>query len=137
GGARRWIAIGGLSLQPSEFARIVLALVLAAYFGEGRRSARGLGDLIVAGLFVAADRKSTRLNSSHEWISYAVFCLKKKKYIAEAKRGSEVGLNAAAFVSKAVVSRRHQTQNEICHHAWKKHLSTDAPNPHNTLTSCR
>src|SRR5207247_9429533 len=25
------------------------------------------------------DRKSTRLNSSHEWISYAVFCLKKKK----------------------------------------------------------
>src|SRR5438105_11502509 len=26
-----------------------------------------------------SDRKSTRLNSSHEWISYAVFCLKKKK----------------------------------------------------------
>src|SRR6266849_8496208 len=25
------------------------------------------------------DRKSTRLNSSHEWISYAVFCLKKNK----------------------------------------------------------
>src|SRR5207247_9090697 len=29
----------------------------------------------------APDRKSTRLNSSHEWISYAVFCLKKKKKI--------------------------------------------------------
>src|SRR3712207_8713693 len=28
----------------------------------------------------AADRKSTRLNSSHANISYAVFCLKKKKY---------------------------------------------------------
>src|SRR5207247_9552951 len=27
-------------------------------------------------LFVFSDRKSTRLNSSHEWISYAVFCLK-------------------------------------------------------------
>src|SRR5438105_7758776 len=27
---------------------------------------------------MAKDRKSTRLNSSHEWISYAVFCLKKK-----------------------------------------------------------
>src|SRR5207247_8010485 len=26
---------------------------------------------------IEADRKSTRLNSSHEWISYAVFCLKK------------------------------------------------------------
>src|SRR2546430_4171970 len=29
----------------------------------------------------AADRKSTRLNSSHSQISYAVFCLKKKKNI--------------------------------------------------------
>src|SRR5207247_3480809 len=29
------------------------------------------------------DRKSTRLNSSHEWISYAVFCLKKKKHDGE------------------------------------------------------
>src|SRR2546422_5305253 len=28
---------------------------------------------------VPADRKSTRLNSSHGYISYAVFCLKKKK----------------------------------------------------------
>src|SRR2546427_2014666 len=28
---------------------------------------------------VAGDRKSTRLNSSHSQISYAVFCLKKKK----------------------------------------------------------
>src|SRR5438552_8861748 len=28
-----------------------------------------------------ADRKSTRLNSSHQIISYAVFCLKKKKKI--------------------------------------------------------
>src|SRR2546430_11418618 len=30
------------------------------------------------------DRKSTRLNSSHSQISYAVFCLKKKKYITVA-----------------------------------------------------
>src|SRR5687768_18208845 len=29
---------------------------------------------------VSEDRKSTRLNSSHGYISYAVFCLKKKKY---------------------------------------------------------
>src|SRR2546422_3651553 len=33
--------------------------------------------LLCAGLVV--DRKSTRLNSSHGYISYAVFCLKKKK----------------------------------------------------------
>src|SRR5438034_3113236 len=31
-------------------------------------------------LLLAGDRKSTRLNSSHTVISYAVFCLKKKKY---------------------------------------------------------
>src|SRR3712207_8716433 len=32
------------------------------------------------GSLVALDRKSTRLNSSHANISYAVFCLKKKKH---------------------------------------------------------
>src|SRR5690349_22345070 len=37
--------------------------------------ARVLGDQVVA----FEDRKSTRLNSSHVEISYAVFCLKKKK----------------------------------------------------------
>src|SRR2546422_4543371 len=31
------------------------------------------------GIFQPGDRKSTRLNSSHGYISYAVFCLKKKK----------------------------------------------------------
>src|SRR5260221_14766357 len=34
-----------------------------------------LGELAVAGEVGAADRKSTRLNSSHTVISYAVFCL--------------------------------------------------------------
>src|SRR5438270_6486152 len=33
------------------------------------------------------DRKSTRLNSSHSQISYAVFCLKKKKKIKQGRRG--------------------------------------------------
>src|SRR2546429_882015 len=33
---------------------------------------------------IVADRKSTRLNSSHGYISYAVFCLKKKKNIIRA-----------------------------------------------------
>src|SRR5690625_5593329 len=32
---------------------------------------------------IVEDRKSTRLNSSHVAISYAVFCLKKKKYNAQ------------------------------------------------------
>src|SRR2546430_11153414 len=38
-----------------------------------------LGTRDLFGEMAAADRKSTRLNSSHSQISYAVFCLKKKK----------------------------------------------------------
>src|SRR5256885_8027855 len=46
-------------------------------FGDRqRRSTRGHR----RGRRRCADRKSTRLNSSHLVISYAVFCLKKKKY---------------------------------------------------------
>src|SRR5207247_8140209 len=44
-------------------ASIAAAAALLAHGDHARRS---------------RDRKSTRLNSSHEWISYAVFCLKKK-----------------------------------------------------------
>src|SRR5688572_32320573 len=38
-----------------------------------------LAAALVPRVFLGADRKSTRLNSSHSQISYAVFCLKKKK----------------------------------------------------------
>src|SRR5258708_19189447 len=38
----------------------------------------------------SSDRKSTRLNSSHQIISYAVFCLKKKEQTA--RRGERPGL---------------------------------------------
>src|SRR5438105_10074018 len=47
-------------------------------FGYGG-AVRVDSDKTVPGAVVSGDRKSTRLNSSHEWISYAVFCLKKKK----------------------------------------------------------
>src|SRR2546422_8291771 len=36
--------------------------------------------------FLRQDRKSTRLNSSHGYISYAVFCLKKKKNLRTPSR---------------------------------------------------
>src|SRR2546422_5764524 len=57
---------------------------------EDRRLARGAGTLErrreVPGALddlAVRDRKSTRLNSSHGYISYAVFCLKKKKKIRQ------------------------------------------------------
>src|SRR2546422_4438183 len=41
-------------------------------------AARGRGAGAACGRPARSDRKSTRLNSSHGYISYAVFCLKKK-----------------------------------------------------------
>src|SRR5687768_18195890 len=51
---------------------------------EGVRQLVETGELSMGharALIGARDRKSTRLNSSHGYISYAVFCLKKKKII--------------------------------------------------------
>src|SRR2546422_6523492 len=49
------------------------AVAARGLVGRGRRPSR------VAQPRDGVDRKSTRLNSSHGYISYAVFCLKKKK----------------------------------------------------------
>ncbi len=51
-GAQRWIVIGSFKLQPSEFARMALALILAMFFGENRRGARNTSDLVIGGIFV-------------------------------------------------------------------------------------
>src|SRR5690349_24018165 len=53
--------------------------------------------LVPVGVLEARDRKSTRLNSSHVEISYAVFCLKKKK-----EQLTPDGIEGA------VVERRHR-----------------------------
>src|SRR5437867_12488836 len=45
----------------------------------GKRSITDIPTLAVLLITLLLDRKSTRLNSSHRTISYAVFCLKKKK----------------------------------------------------------
>jgi rod shape determining protein RodA len=47
-GARRWIPLGGFNLQPSEFAKIGVALVLAKFFGENRGAPQWT-DLAVGG----------------------------------------------------------------------------------------
>src|SRR5262245_47830789 len=36
-GAQRWVALGPMRFQPSEFAKVGVALVLAKFFGENRR----------------------------------------------------------------------------------------------------
>src|SRR2546430_8688677 len=61
-----------------------LALRLYRDVGQARSAAAIMANLYAAfyavGASLAEDRKSTRLNSSHSQISYAVFCLKKKTY---------------------------------------------------------
>ena len=54
GGARRWISLGAFNLQPSEFAKVGVALVLAKFFGENRRGAPTTGDLLIAGALAGA-----------------------------------------------------------------------------------
>jgi rod shape determining protein RodA len=48
-GARRWIPLGSFNLQPSEFAKICVALVLAKFFGESR-GVPSFTDLAIGGV---------------------------------------------------------------------------------------
>src|SRR3712207_8810908 len=61
-------------------------------FADGRRLTRSI------------DRKSTRLNSSHANISYAVFCLKKKKKKRDTRDVSHSGSDAGY---REVIGRAH------------------------------
>src|SRR5947207_14667486 len=60
-------------------------LFRAGNIGRRRRRTCGFFLLLIRGpgFLCRLDRKSTRLNSSHTVISYAVFCLKKKKRTIE------------------------------------------------------
>ena len=53
GGSRRWIDLGPFNLQPSEFAKAVLALVLAKFLGESRRGVITYVDLVIVGVLTA------------------------------------------------------------------------------------
>src|SRR5438874_6846633 len=54
-------------------------------------------------LFVVGDRKSTRLNSSHVEISYAVFCLKKKNNRFPRRTATYVNLKPAAAAPRSLI----------------------------------
>src|SRR5436305_3482277 len=65
------------------------------------RSAAGDGDRVLAA--VPQDRKSTRLNSSHVRISYAVFCLKKKKKTPKSPRTSTDSSSGSTYRSSTPI----------------------------------
>src|SRR2546429_775250 len=60
---------------PAPWAMMMAKAINAQIMDTAAAGARAMTDSRVR----ARDRKSTRLNSSHGYISYAVFCLKKKK----------------------------------------------------------
>ncbi len=53
GGARRWIPLPFFALQPSEFAKVAVALLLAKYFDGVRRAAPSATDLAIGGAITA------------------------------------------------------------------------------------
>src|SRR5258708_30290930 len=75
------------------------------------------------------DRKSTRLNSSHQIISYAVFCLKKKKknkntseqnsyheglYAEKNRNNNELNDNLSTLARRACIDNEISEIHELC-----------------------
>src|SRR5256886_13402359 len=87
-GQREWLVQVGPAERFEELERVAAHRVAGGEddpFGHPRVLAGELGVHLAPGevrhpQVADEDRKSTRLNSSHSQISYAVFCLKKKKY---------------------------------------------------------
>src|SRR5258705_3149510 len=73
------IALPWLVVPP--FALVAVSFVKPVYYVR-------YIEFCLPALAILADRKSTRLNSSHLGISYAVFCLKKKKHVGLPTRPS-------------------------------------------------
>jgi len=105
GGATRWIAIGPVQVQPSEFAKLLMVVVLASYFaekpvGEHRVFVKALGILAVPGLLVFAQPDlGTAL------VFGAVFVV--MAYVAGARPIQLGGLIAAAVVSAVLAVKLH------------------------------
>src|SRR2546427_8842313 len=74
-GARQRRGVPGLDERRLRQPQLGFELASVEFHGEARVDP------------IALDRKSTRLNSSHSQISYAVFCLKKKKRQLRRTRG--------------------------------------------------
>src|SRR2546422_2789125 len=74
----------GFAAVPGKFElAVTMTRIMFPFLLLVALAAQAMGVLNASNKFgvpaMASDRKSTRLNSSHGYISYAVFCLKKKK----------------------------------------------------------
>src|SRR5690348_18125886 len=81
-GGGRGIGLAAASALAAAGAQVTLAARTRSEIEQAAAAIRERGDTaeaLVLDVTDVEDRKSTRLNSSHPSISYAVFCLKKKK----------------------------------------------------------
>src|SRR5690606_42014432 len=72
----QWAVLGGGKGLPGAISLLPMLEIMQTL--QGLYAAR---EQVKQDLYEITDRKSTRLNSSHVKISYAVFCLKKKKQV--------------------------------------------------------
>jgi rod shape determining protein RodA len=52
-GTRRWLVLGPVQIQPSEFVKLAAALVVAKIFSESKKESLGLGDVVGPGAAIA------------------------------------------------------------------------------------
>src|SRR5947199_1238405 len=84
-------------------------------------------------LAIVSDRKSTRLNSSHLGISYAVFCLKKKKYDEHAANFTIASLPVMPRHPTAPPARKYATI--FAHGSRRTATSRHAPRTRDARTA--
>src|SRR5256885_419741 len=111
--------------EHAQRAALHIGQVLQRAGHGGQQSVRGIGQRIEQlahggchGAAQQADRKSTRLNSSHLVISYAVFCLKKKKHPKETEASRHTPCHDSSLSLSANV--RNTTR---CCRSRAEHLS--------------
>src|SRR3989475_4957824 len=77
------------------------------------------------------DRKSTRLNSSHSQISYAVFCLKKKKdRVRQNQKNAALTSTRRQTAPRILILLKHRPdQPHAGRHASPTHLPRPTPQP--------
>src|SRR5947208_4600703 len=91
------------TLFPTRRSSDLCCLLVGAEQRKGFR--RELESAIERQGLIGIDRKSTRLNSSHQIISYAVFCLKKKKTNGTTHRHSQTEEQVARAQTQDTLTR--------------------------------
>src|SRR6202158_1509682 len=106
------VALGGHQLGPEVYRRRPITMLLGFICPRGSECSAVHGTILLKNS--SQDRKSTRLNSSHHRISYAVFCLKKTRLPLDFARPRYCQRFAALFRPVTQCTYRSQPAREMC-----------------------